>query len=384
MSLKGKAVIIGAYEHPGRDLPDRSAAQIHADVARGALADAGLGLQDIDGYFCNGQLGFGAISLAEYIGLKNLRYTDSTFTGGSSYLCHVGHAALAVASGKCRIALVTQGARVRGIVRGAKLPPDTPEYPFEAPYGETNIGIYALAAQRHMYEYGTTARQMAEVKAAASFHAQYNPNALLRKPVTVDDVLASPFVADPLRRLDCCVVTDGGGAVIVTTPEIAAGLTRRSVKVLGHGEAIKHTMGGRVDVTYTAAVWSGPAAFKEAGVTPADIDYASIYDSFTITVLMTLEDLGFCQKGEGGPFAADGALRVGGRLPVNTDGGGLCNNHPGYQGGMVKIIEAVRQLRGEAHPEVQVKDCELALAHGTGGGVSRLCSATLVLGRGDA
>ncbi|WP_426191405.1 thiolase domain-containing protein [Massilia sp. DWR3-1-1] len=384
MSMNGKAVIIGAYEHPGRDLPDLSAAQIHAQVAHGALADAGLGLDDIDGYFCNGQLGFGAISLAEYIGLKRLRYTDSTFTGGSSYLCHIGHAALAVASGKCRIALVTQGARVRGIVRAAKLPPDTPEYPFEAPYGETNIGIYALAAKRHMYEYGTTARQMAEVKAAAAFHAQFNPNALLRKAVTIDEVLASPLVADPLRRMDCCVVSDGGGAVIVTTPEIAAGIRRRAVKLLGHGEAIKHTAGGRVDMTYTAAVWSGPAAFEEAKVTPADIDYASIYDSFTITVLITLEDLGFCKKGDGGPFAADGALRVGGRLPINTDGGGLCNNHPGYQGGMVKVIEAVRQLRGEAHPDVQVKDCELALAHGTGGGISRMCSATLILGRGDA
>ena len=384
MSLRGRTSIVGAYEHPGRDLPDRSAAQIHAEVALGALADAGLGLRDVDGYFCNGQLGFGAISLAEYIGLKGLRYTDSTFTGGSSYLCHVGHAALAVASGKCRIALVTQGARVRGIVRGPKLPPDTPEYAFEAPYGETNIGIYALAAQRHMYEYGTTARQMAEVKAAAAYHAQFNPDALLQKPVTVEEVLSSPLVADPLHRLDCCVITDGGGAVIVASSEVAADLKRRSVKILGHGEAIKHTMSGRLDVPYTAAVWSGPAAFEEASVSPADIDYASIYDSFTITVLMTLEDLGFCKKGQGGAFVADGALRVGGRLPVNTDGGGLCNNHPGYQGGMIKIIEAVRQLRGEARPQVQVKNCELALAHGTGGGISRLCSATLILGRGDA
>jgi acetyl-CoA C-acetyltransferase len=235
-----------------------------------------------------------------------------------------------------------------------------------------------------MYEYGTTARQLAEVKAAAAYHAQFNPNALLRKPVTVEEVLASPLVADPLHRLDCCVITDGGGAVIVTSPEVAADLKRRSVKILGHGEAIKHTMSGRLDVTYTAAVWSGPAAFAEAAVTPADIDYASIYDSFTITVLMTLEDLGFCEKGQGGAFVADGALRIDGRLPVNTDGGGLCNNHPGYQGGMIKIIEAVRQLRGEAQPEVQVKNCELALAHGTGGGISRLCSATLILARGDA
>lgn len=168
------------------------------------------------------------------------------------------------ASGKCRIAFVTQGTRGRGIVRGAKLAPDTPEYPFEAPYVETNLGIYALAARRHMHEYGTTARQLAEVKVAAAYHAQFNPNALLQKPVTLEEVLASPFVADPLRRLDCCVVTDGGGAVIVTTPEIAAGLKSQSVQLLGHGEAIKHTMSGRLDMTYTAAVWSGPAAFEEA------------------------------------------------------------------------------------------------------------------------
>jgi acetyl-CoA C-acetyltransferase len=226
--------------------------------------------------------------------------------------------------------------------------------------------------------------QMAEVKVAASYHAQFNANALLRKPVGIADVLASPMVADPLHRLDCCVVTDGGGAVIVVCPEIARDLKRDSVKVLGAGEAVKHTMGGRLDATYTAAVWSGPSAFAEAGVTPADINYASIYDSFTITVLMTLEDLGFCEKGQGGAFVSDGALRAGGRLPVNTDGGGLCNNHPGYQGGMVKIVEAVRQLRGEAALQVQVPNCALALAHGTGGGISRLGSATLILGRSDA
>jgi acetyl-CoA C-acetyltransferase len=384
MSVRGKASIVGAYEHPGRDLPDRSAAQIHAEVALGALADAGLELKDVDAYFSTGQLGLGSISLAEYIGLKHLSHIDSTFTGGSSYLCHVGHAAAAIAAGKCRVALVTQGARVRGIVRGAKLPADTPEYAFETPYGETNVGIYALAARRHMHEYGTTMEQMAEVKVAASYHAQFNANALLRKPVGIADVLASPMVADPLHRLDCCVVTDGGGAVVVVCPEIARDLKRDSVKVLGAGEAVKHTMGGRLDATYTAAVWSGPSAFAEAGVTPADINYASIYDSFTITVLMTLEDLGFCKKGQGGAFVSDGALRAGGRLPVNTDGGGLCNNHPGYQGGMVKIVEAVRQLRGEAASQVQVPNCALALAHGTGGGISRLGSATLILGRSDA
>ena len=176
------------------------------------------------------------------------------------------------------------------------------------------------------------------------------------------------MVADPLHRLDCCVVTDGGGALVVVHPDVARALGRAGATVLGHGEALKHADAGRIDLTYSAARWSGPAAFTEAGVAPGDIQYASIYDSFTITVLIALEDLGFCDKGRGGAFVADGALRSpDGRLPFNTDGGGLCNNHPGNRGGMTKVIEAVRQLRGEAHPAVQVPGCELALAHGTGG-----------------
>ena len=237
-----------------------------------------------------------------------------------------------------------------------------------------------------MHEFGTTSAQLAEIKVAASLHAQHNPNALLRAPVTVEQVLDSPMVADPLHRLDCCVITDGGGALVVVRPEIARDLARTCVNVLGHGEAIKHTDNGRVDLTYTGAVWSGPAAFAEAGVTPADIDYASIYDSFTITVLETIEDLGFCAKGEGGRFVMDGALVAPfGRLPFNTDGGGLCNNHPANRGGMTKVIEAVRQLRGEANAPVQVPDCKIALAHGTGGTIStRMGSATVILGRADA
>jgi acetyl-CoA C-acetyltransferase len=201
--------------------------------------------------------------------------------------------------------------------------------------------------------------------------------------VTVADVLASPMVADPLHKLDCCVVSDGGGALLVVAPEVARSLKRPRVKVLGAGEALKGQDGGRVDLSYSAARWSGPAAFAEAGVSPADIQYASIYDSFTITVLMQLEDLGFCNKGEGGRFVADGNLIAGvGRLPVNTDGGGLCNNHPANRGGITKVIEAVRQLRGEAHPKVQVPNCTLALAQGTGGLLgSRHGSATLILER---
>jgi acetyl-CoA C-acetyltransferase len=389
MTIRGKALIAGAYEHPGRELPDRSVAQIHAEVAAGALADAGLGFADVDAYLCAGDApGFGAISMSEYLGLR-CAYLDTTETGGSSYLCHVGHAAAAIAAGKCHVALVTLAGKPRtgGPGPGRTAPSGAPEANFEQSWGLSGqVSGYALAAQRHMYEFGTTSEQLAEVKVAAAWHAQYNPHAFLRRPVTVEEVLASPLISSPLRRLDCCVVTDGGGAIVVVSPEVAANLARRKVQVLGHGEAPKHADNGRIDVTYSGAVWSGPRAFEEAGVTPADVDYVSIYDSFTITVVITLEDLGFCEKGNGGDFVRDGTLRApGGRLPFNTDGGGLCSNHPGNRGGMTKIIEAVRQLRGEAAPEVQVPDCALAVAHGTGGSLgTRMGSATLVLGREDA
>lgn len=242
---------------------------------------------------------------------------------------------------------------------------------------------YALAAQRHMYEFGTTSAQLAEVRVAASIHAQYNPDAMLREPVTVEQVLDSPLVADPLHRLDCCVVSDGGGALVVVSPEVARTLPRSGVTLLGHGEAPKHADNGRIDLTYSGAVWSGPTAFAEASIGIGDVDYVSLYDSFTFTVIKQLEDLGFCDRGAGGRFVLDGALQAPyGRLPFNTDGGGLCNNHPGNRGGMTKVIEAVRQLRGEAAPPVQVPDCEIAVVNGTGGYLgTRIGSATLVLGR---
>jgi acetyl-CoA C-acetyltransferase len=388
VSIRGAALIAGAFEHPRREIPDASLAQIHAEVALGALTDAGLTLADVDAYFCAGDApGFGGISMSEYLGIRPA-YIDTTESGGSSYLAHVGHAAAAIAAGKCRVALITLAGKPRtgGAPPGGSMGDAfAPETAFEVVYGPTTPALYALAARRHMHEYGTTSAQLAEVKVAASLHARHNPNALLRNEVTVEQVLESPMVSDPLHRLDCCVVTDGGGALVVVAPEIAATLARDCVQVLGHGESPKHTDNGRVDLTYTAAVWSGPAAFEEAGVTPSDIDYASIYDSFTITVLEAIEDLGFCEKGRGGAFVADGALRApDGALPFNTDGGGLCNNHPSNRGGMTKIVEAVRQLRGEAHPAVQVPDCRLALAHGTGGSLgTRMGSATLILGRAD-
>ena len=388
MSINGKAYIAGVYEHPGRELPDTSLAQIHAEVAVGALEDAGLTLADVDGYLCAGDApGFGGLSMADYLGLK-LSYIDSTETGGSSYVVHVGHAAAAIAEGKCSVALITLAGKPRsgGNRPGGSGRPEAPESSFETIYGTTVVSMYALAARRHMYEYGTTSEDLAEIKVAASQHAQHNPHAFLKDPVTTEEVLASPLISDPLHRLDCCVITDGGGALVVVSPEVARQLKRPSAKILGQGEAPKHTMNGAVDLTYTGAVWSGPKAFEEAGVTPQDIDFVTIYDSFTITVLETLEDLGFCEKGKGGRFVRDGTLQAPhGKLPFNTDGGGLCNNHPGNRGGMTKVIEAVRQVRGEAHPAVQVPDCELVLAHGTGGSLAtRMGSSTLILGRADA
>ncbi|NKE46250.1 thiolase domain-containing protein [Roseomonas frigidaquae] len=388
MTVRGAACIVGAYEHPTRKAPDTSLAQLHAEVALGALADAGLTLRDVDGYFCAGDApGLGPLSMVDYLNLR-VRHVDSTDVGGSSYLLHVSHAAQAIAAGKCDIALITLAGRPRseGVATGTTARagnPAQPDVQWEYPYGPTIANMYAMCATRHMHEFGTTSEQLAWIKVAASHHAQHNPHAMLRDVVTVEDVVNSPLVAAPLHRLDCCVISDGGGALVVARPEIARSLKRPVVMLRGAGEAVKGQMGGDVDLTFTGARWSGPRAFAEAGVTPADIRYASIYDSFTITVLMQLEDLGFCEKGQGGRFVADGNLISGvGRLPFNTDGGGLCNNHPSNRGGMTKVIEAVRQLRGEAHPAVQVKDCALALAHGTGGSLgTRHGSATLILER---
>ena len=395
MSIKGKAYLAGVYEHPTRDAPDKTTAQLHAESARGALADAGLSFDDVDGYFCAGDApGFGAMSMVDYMGLKNVRHMDTTETGGSSYIVHLHHAAQAIAAGKCSVALITLAGRPRqGGGRpgggGGGRPPvgltdGAPEQGFESTYGGSTHNTYGMCAMRHMHEYGTTSEQLAWIKVAASHHAQWNEHAFLKSVVTVEDVLNSRMIADPLHLLDCCVVTDGGGAVVVTSPEVARSLKRPLVRLIGAGEAPKLQMGGKgLDLTTSGAVWSGPAAFAEAGVTPADIKYASIYDSFTITVLMQIEDLGFCKKGEGGKFVADGNLISGvGKLPFNTDGGGLCNNHPTNRGGITKIIEAVRQLRGEAHPKVQVANCDLAIAHGTGGSLGvRHGAATAIMER---
>ena len=379
------AYIAGIFEHPTRKAADKSVALLHAECAAGALADAGLSKDDIDGYFCAGDAtGLGPLSMVHYMNLR-VRHVDSTDIGGSAPLAHIAHAAQAIAAGKCNVALVTLAGRPRSekFDPARFIDPAQPDMLWEIPVQNTLVDGYALCAARHMYEFGTTSEQLAWIKVAASHHAQHNPNAMLPKAVTVEEVLASPMIADPLRRMDCCVISDGGGAVIVTRPEIAKSLRKPLVRLRGAGEAVKTPAAGEVDLTTSAGRQSGAAAFTEAGVRPADIQYASIYDSFTITVLIALEDLGFCERGQGGRFVADGGLISGiGKLPFNTDGGGLCNNHPANRGGITKVIEAVRQLRGEANAAVQVPDCRLALAHGTGGWLgTRHGSATLILER---
>ena len=388
MSAKSNACIAGIYEHPLRVAPNHTVAQLHAEVARGALLDAGLSLNDVDGYFCAGDApGMGPVSMVDYLGLKKVSYLDSTDIGGASYLAHVSHAARAIAQGQCKVALITlagrpksegsSGTQVRSQHAAA------PDFAFEKPYSPAPLNTYAMCAMRHMFEFGTTSEQLAWIKVAASAHAQHNPHALLREVLTVEDVLSSPMIADPLHRADCCVVTDSGGAVIVVHPDIAKSLKRPVVQMLGAAESAKGQMGGKVDLTYSGVAWTGPRAFSEAGITPKQIRYASIYDSFTITVLIQLEDLGFCKKGDGGRFVEHGQLIAGkGSLAFNTDGGGLCNNHPANRGGMTKIIEAVRQLRGEAHPAVQIPNLEFALASGIGGALgTRHGAATLIMGR---
>lgn len=381
-----RVFIMGAYEHPGRKLPDKGIVQLHSEVARGALADAGLGLADVDAYLTTPDApGLGVLDMASHLGLRGLRFSDTTESGGSAYVAHVGHAAMAISAGLCSVALITMAGKSRtGTPRMPSGYLDAPERGFEEPFGTGIIPEYALAARRHMHEFGTTSDQLAEVKVAASLYASNNPHAVVREPVTVEEVLESPVIASPLRRLDCCINTDGGGALVVVSESVARQLARPTVEVVGHGSAVQASFGGALDLTRTAAEGSGMRAREMAGVTANEIDYLGVYDSFTITVLLQLEDLGFCEKGKGGPFVASGALRIGGELPTNTDGGGLCNNHPGGRGGMPKLVEAVRQLRGEATRAVQVPDCEVAMVSGMGGSIgTRAAAATVVLRAGD-
>nr|WP_211108344.1 acetyl-CoA acetyltransferase [Azospirillum sp. OGB3] len=387
IDLSGKAAIAGVFESPRRDAPRVHPFALQMECILGALDDAGLTLKDVDGLcaasgdWAEGGSTMDVVELAEYIGIAPT-YVNSTDVGGCSYILQAGQAAAAIATGLAEVVVISYAACPRW------WPLSSPSFdPFvfpagpgqyEIPYAPTLISTYGLFARRHMDLYGTTPEQLAQVAVTFREHAAKNPDARLRKPITVDDVLASPMIASPLHRLDCCVVTDGGGAVVMTSRERARDLKKPPVHLVGYGAAVARTQNSQIpDDLTTPAALSGPRAFAMAGLTPGEIDVAQIYDAFTITPMLALEDLGFCGRGESGAFVADGNLTLGGSLPTNTDGGGLSSNHPGKRG-IFTLIESVRQLRGEG-PGVQVPDARIALAHGLGG---TFCSAaTAILAR---
>ncbi len=382
MSGLDDAAIVGVFEHPTRWAPDKTQFQIHAESARGALDDAGLSIRDVDGLLSSGLSPIGIMALAEHLNLQP-RYHDSTNIGGSTFVAQVLHAAAAISAGLCEVALITYGSKAssdRFAVGTGGLSGGDPPDQFEAPYGPTVMNSYAMVAQRHMHEFGTTAEQLAEVAVTIRRHASLNPVAKFRDPITVDDVLASRVVSSPLHLLDCCIITDGGGAVVVAKSDRVRDSRKEPVRILGGAEALRHTSAGKRDLLKIAAAQSGPMAMAMAGIEHADVDMCMIYDSFTITVLSTLENLGFCKLGEGGDFVSGGRIGLGGELPINTDGGGLSSNHPGMRG-IFLVIEAVKQLRGECGAR-QVDDCSTVLCHGTGGMLGlRHSGVTLVLGR---
>jgi acetyl-CoA acetyltransferase len=375
-----RAAIVGVAESDVGKTPHLTALSQQALAARAALAEAGLGAGDVDAVFSAGNWGWAPqMTVAEYLGIQP-RYTDGTNIGGASFEAHAGHAAAAIEAGLADVALITYGSTQRtGKSRNAPRPA-TLTGQFELPYGLPQpVGAYALAAMRHMHQYGTTSEQLANVAVGAREWARLNERAYYRDPITVEDVLTSPMICEPLHKLDCCLVTDGGGAVVVAAEDRWADVATRPVIVLGHGETHTHaTIVNMPDLTVTGAASSGPAALRMGGVTHDDIDVAEIYDSFTITVLLTLESLGFCKPGEAGEFVAAGRTAPGGGFPMNTNGGGLSYTHPGMYG-IFLLIEAVRQLRGDFTGSRQVPGAQLALVHGTGGVLSS--AATIVLGR---
>ena len=378
VSLRGEAAIVGAATAGVGWHTERSAVELMAEASVGALDDAGLALADVDGVFAVTPYHWMAsVTLADQLGIAP-RVTDSTNIGGASVVCHVAHALQALALGRCEVALVAYGSRQRSdtgrLVTGAEL------LPFEAPYGLLfPISGYALVTQRHMFEFGTTREQLASVTVAASQWAALNPEALKREPVSIADVLASPLISDPLHKLDICLVTNGAGALVVTNRERARRLQRRSVVVLGAGESHSHAYVTNMrSFVATSARESSAAAYEMAGLGPADMHFAQIYDAFTIMVPIGLEDLGFCPKGDGGPFVQRG-IGPGARLPVNTSGGGLRYCHPGMFG-IFALIEGVRQLRGECGRR-QVRDAAIGVVHGFGGIFAG--NATVVLGNGE-
>jgi acetyl-CoA C-acetyltransferase len=391
------AAVVGIHEYPSRNLEGKlSPLQIKAESAARALEDAGLTWRDVDAIYDAGDGGMmSGLSIAEYFNVRP-NVIDTTMVGGSSFEFHAAHAKRAIAADKASVALLTYGSIAHsmsqhigtGGMTGAG--PPSPVANMEAPWGMTLIANYAMVAQRHMHDYGTTSEHLAEIAVVTRAHAMRNPEAVQTmkdlglepgaREITIQDVLESRMIADPLHLLESCIISDGGGAVIIGSADVARGCKQPPVWILGAGEATKYPENGG-DVTTSAAAQSGPQAFAEAGIRPDEIDIAMIYDSFTITVLTILEDLGFCRKGEGGPFVQDRRLRFdsGTKPALNTDGGGLSSNHPGMRG-IFLLIEAARQLRGQSTS--QVSDARLAVAHGNGGMLgSRHAAATIILGR---
>jgi acetyl-CoA acetyltransferase len=378
-TLRGAAAIVGVADDasPTGELSAHGRA-LEVAMIDEALADAGLTRADVDGV-CHTT---SAVALAEYLGIHP-RFVESTHTGGSSFEVHAEHAAAAIAAGLCDVvvsvyASTPRSDRAHGRPSGWRPSGPDPAAEAERPYGlRMPMGPYALAATRHMHEFGTTSEQLAAIAVSTRQWASMNPKARYRDPITVDDVLASPMQCSPLHLLDCCLVTDGAGAFVMTSAERAKDLAKPPVYILGAATATDHLMISEMpDLTTTPGAASGPAALAMAGVAPSDVDVLMGYDSFTITALLHLEDLGFCKKGEGGAFAESGRLAPGGELPMNTNGGGLSYTHPGMYG-MFLIVEATRQLRGECG-ERQVAGANVAVAHGSGMVLSVM--STLVLG----
>jgi acetyl-CoA acetyltransferase len=374
---RGGVAIVGAAESDlGAVAALMSPIDLMAQGIHRALEDAGLSLADVDGLFCaSTQARTSAMSLVEYLGLPNA-YTDSTIVGGSSFEIHVAHAHAALQAGLCSVAVVAYGSTQRTVGRRAA---STREFnPYETPYKPfLPATAYAMAANRHMHEYGTTREQMAEVAVAARQWALLNPAAWEKKPLTILDVLNARPISDPFTVRDICLVTDGGGAIVLVRADRAHSLKHPPVYVLGSGQSITHASITSMPVlTHTGAIESGAQAYRAAGVKASDINVLALYDAFTINTILFLEDLGFCPKGEGGPFVAGGRIAPNGALAVNTNGGGLSYCHPGMYG-LFLLIEAVRQLRGACGPR-QVAGAELALVQGNGGVLS--AQATTILG----
>jgi acetyl-CoA acetyltransferase len=373
--LRGKTAIAGIATAGTGEAPGRSAIELLGEAAIMAVADAGLRLEDIDGLFtATSSHAFPTLSVTEYLGLKP-RFFDGTNVGGSSFEMHLLQAALALDAGLCDAALVCYGSNQR--TAGGRLVSMSEPQWHEAPYKPRHpITAYALAASRHMHQYGTTREMLADVAVAARGWANLNPDAFARGPLSRDDVLNSRMVSDPLTSGDCCLVTDGGAACVMVRADRARDLKQKPAYFLGGAGAQWHrSIVQMPDLTRTAASESGPRAFAMAGVARQDVDLVMLYDAFTINTILFLEDLGYCPKGEGGRFVADGAIAPGGKLAVNTNGGGLSCVHPGMYG-LFLIVEAMTQLRGEAG-ERQLERCDIALCHGNGGTLSSQCTALL-------